>query len=91
MYVGGAVLDLDTEGRLTEIAMWRPEQPERSEEHFPRGRQWWLVVPFYLPQSSVFWRREVFESHGMFSRDLAITCSTVSSCAGWRSPGRSWS
>ena len=70
MYVGGAVLDLDTEGRLTEIAMWRPEPPERYEEHFPRGRQWWLVVPFYLPQSSVFWRREVFESHGMFSRDL---------------------
>jgi glycosyltransferase involved in cell wall biosynthesis len=70
MYVGGAVLDLDTEGRLTEIAMWRPEPPERYEEHFPRGRQWWLVVPFYLPQSSVFWRREVFESHGMFSPDL---------------------
>ncbi len=70
MYVGGAVLDLDTDGRLTEIGVWRPEPPERYERQFPRGRQWWLVVPFYLPQSSVFWRREVFERNGTFSTDL---------------------
>ena len=69
MYVGGAVLDLDTDGHLTDIAVWRPEPPERYEG-FPRGRQWWLVAPFYLPQSSVFWRREVFERNGLFSRDL---------------------
>jgi glycosyltransferase involved in cell wall biosynthesis len=70
MYIGGAVLDLDTEGRLTEIGVWRPEPPERYEERFPRGRQWWLIAPFYLPQSSVFWRREVFERNGLFSTDL---------------------
>lgn len=69
MYVGGAVLDLDTDGHLTDIAVWRPEPPERYED-FPSGRQWWVVVPFYLPQSSVFWRREVFERNGLFSRDL---------------------
>ncbi|HSD22926.1 MAG TPA: glycosyltransferase family 2 protein [Solirubrobacterales bacterium] len=69
-YIGAAVLDLDTDGRLTEMGVWRPEPPRRYEEHFPRGRQWWLVVPFYLPQSSVFWRREVFERNGLFSTDL---------------------
>jgi glycosyltransferase involved in cell wall biosynthesis len=69
-YLGGAVLDLDTNGRLTEIGVWRPEPPERYEEHFPRGRQWWVLQPFYLPQSSVFWRRGVFERNGLFSTDL---------------------
>jgi glycosyltransferase involved in cell wall biosynthesis len=69
-YIGGAVLDLDTAGHLTEMGVWRPEPPERYEEHFPRGRQWWLLAPFYLPQSSVFWRRGVFERNGLFSTDL---------------------
>jgi glycosyltransferase involved in cell wall biosynthesis/SAM-dependent methyltransferase len=68
-YVAGAVLDLDTHGHLTEIAVWRPEPPQRYER-FPKGRQWWLVAPFYLPQSSVFWRRGAFERNGLFSRDL---------------------
>ena len=68
-YVAGAVLDLDTDGHLTEIGVWRPEPPERYER-FPKGRQWWLVAPFYLPQSSVFWRRGAFERNGLFSRDL---------------------
>ena len=68
-YVAGAVLDLDTDGHLTEIGVWRPEPPARYER-FPKGRQWWLVAPFYLPQSSVFWRRGAFERNGLFSRDL---------------------
>ncbi len=29
-----------------------------------------MIAPFYLPQSSVFWRRELFERHGLFARDL---------------------
>jgi GT2 family glycosyltransferase len=69
MYVGAAVLDLDDDGRLTRMGVWRPEPPSRYED-FPRGRHWWLVAPFYLPQSSVFWRREVFERNGTFRRDM---------------------
>ena len=68
-YVGAAVLDIEDTGRLTELGGWRPEMPEFYEE-FPRGRHWWLIKPFYLPQSSVFWRRELFERHGMFRRDM---------------------
>jgi glycosyltransferase involved in cell wall biosynthesis len=68
-YVAGAVLDLDDDGHLTEMGAWRPEPPSRYER-WPRGRQWWVVAPFYLPQSSVFWRRELFQRHGPFARDL---------------------
>lgn len=68
-YVGGAVLDLDIEGHLTKMGAWRPEPPVRYER-FPKGRHWWLIAPFYLPQSSVFWRRELFERNGLFSEDL---------------------
>ena len=68
-YVGGAVLDLDIGGHLTEMGAWRPEPPVRYER-FPKGRHWWLIAPFYLPQSSVFWRRELFERNGLFPEDL---------------------
>ena len=68
-YVAGAVLDLDDDGHLTEMGAWRPEPPSRYER-WPRGRQWWVIAPFYLPQSSVFWRRELFDRHGLFARDL---------------------
>ena len=68
-YIAGAVLDLDDDGHLTEMGAWRPEPPSRYER-WPRGRQWWVIAPFYLPQSSVFWRRELFDRHGLFARDL---------------------
>lgn len=68
-YVAGAVLDIDDDGHLTEMGVWRPEPPSRYER-WPRGRHWWLIAPFYLPQSSVFWRRELFERRGLFARDL---------------------
>jgi glycosyltransferase involved in cell wall biosynthesis len=68
-YVAGAVLDLDKEGHLTKMGAWRPEPPERYER-WPRGRHWWVLAPYYQPQSSVFWRRELFERHGLFSREL---------------------
>ena len=51
------------------MGAWRPEPPVRYER-FPKGRHWWLIAPFYLPQSSVFWRRELFERNGLFSEDL---------------------
>lgn len=69
-YVAGAVLDIDDDGHLTEMGAWRPEPPSRYER-WPRGRHWWVIAPFYLPQSSVFWRRELFERHGLFPRDLS--------------------
>ena len=68
-YVGGAVLDLDMNGHLTKMGAWRPEPPRRYER-FPRGRHWWLIAPFYLPQSSVFWRRDLFRRNGLFRNDL---------------------
>jgi glycosyltransferase involved in cell wall biosynthesis len=68
-YVGGAVLDLDMDGNLTKMGVWRPEPPARYER-LPRGRHWWVLAPFYLPQSSVFWRRELFQRNGLFREDL---------------------
>ncbi len=70
-WVGGGVRDLDEEGNPTELGYWTPQPPGYYSEvrpdgrygempAVPRGRQWWVVTPFFLPQSSVFWRRELF-------------------------------
>jgi glycosyltransferase involved in cell wall biosynthesis len=73
-YVCASVLDIGDRG-LTERGAWWPEPPEFYEGS-PRGRNWWVRghpargAHFYLPQSSVFWRREMFERHGLFREDM---------------------
>ncbi len=75
LWVAGAALDLDEHDRpagtpgTDRSGLIRPTPPWGWELH-PRGRQWWLVWPWHVPQPSAFWRRELFERHGTFRRDM---------------------
>ena len=35
-----------------------------------RGRHWWTLVPWHVPQPSCFWRRELFDRYGAFRLDM---------------------
>jgi glycosyltransferase involved in cell wall biosynthesis len=68
-WVAGGALDVE-EGdppRITRV--WRPKPPSRSEGRI-RGRHWWMLVPWHVPQPSCFWRREALERHGLFREDM---------------------
>ena len=69
---GAARFD-DEDGEF--IALWKPEPPE-STEMVPRGRHWWLLGPWGLPQPSAFWRREVFDRVGEFREDMNYAFDT---------------
>lgn len=52
-----------------ENLVWHPRLPTR-------GRQWWLLEPWGVPQAATFWRREVFERFGQFRTDMHYTFDT---------------
>jgi glycosyltransferase involved in cell wall biosynthesis len=68
-WVAGAAHDLDAKGEPTEFGKWVPLPPSDYEQ-WPRGRHWWVTFPWGVPQPSCFWRRELFEVHGGFRRDM---------------------
>jgi glycosyltransferase involved in cell wall biosynthesis len=68
-WVAGAALDLDEHDQPTELGIWRP-MPPRHYEDPPHGRHWWVIVPWCVPQSSAFWRRELFDRFGDFRTDM---------------------
>jgi glycosyltransferase involved in cell wall biosynthesis len=74
-WVAGAAKDLDENDEpagtpgTDEFGVIRPTLPA-SWEHPPRGRQWWLFSPWHVPQPSAFWRRDLFDTHGLFRRDM---------------------
>jgi glycosyltransferase involved in cell wall biosynthesis len=68
-WVAGAALDLDPRGRPTDFGKWVPKPPTWYER-WPRGRHWWVTVPWGVPQPSCFWRRELFDAHGGFRTDM---------------------
>lgn len=71
-WVAGAAINVDEYDRPgpgREAPVWTPLPPERFER-FPRGRHWWIVHPWVVPQPSSFWRRELFERYGGFRRDM---------------------
>jgi glycosyltransferase involved in cell wall biosynthesis len=72
-WVAGAARFVDENGRLTEI--WRPQQPT-SYESMIRGRHWWILAPWSVPQPSAFWRRELYEEVGPFRRDMHYAFDT---------------
>jgi hypothetical protein len=48
----------------------RPTPPSTWEWTWPKGRQWWLLAPWHVPQPSAFWLRELFDQYGLFRRDM---------------------
>jgi glycosyltransferase involved in cell wall biosynthesis len=70
-WVAGAALNLDEHGQPTptQEEVWIPRLPTEVEG-WPRGRHWWMLRHWSVPQPSTFWRRELFETHGGFRRDM---------------------
>jgi glycosyltransferase involved in cell wall biosynthesis len=63
----GASRFVDDQDRLTEV--WRPALPDKP-------RHWWVLIPWSAPQPSTFWRRELFDRHGFFRRDMHYVFDT---------------
>jgi glycosyltransferase involved in cell wall biosynthesis len=68
-WVAGAVVDIAEGDPPLELGVWQPDPPSASEGVL-RGRHWWLLAPWHVPQPSTFWRRELFEEYGLFRRDM---------------------
>jgi glycosyltransferase involved in cell wall biosynthesis len=68
-WTAGAVVDIAEGDPPLELGVWQPDPPSASEGPL-RGRHWWLLAPWHVPQPSTFWRRELFERHGLFRDDM---------------------
>ena len=69
-WVAGTARNVDHRGGPThEGEAWVPAPPE-SLEMPPRGRHWWLLRHWAVPQPATFWRAELFESYGGFRLDM---------------------
>jgi glycosyltransferase involved in cell wall biosynthesis len=71
-WVAAACEDLFDGDPPVDLGVWQPRPPS-SSEHPPRGRHWWILAPWHVPQPGCFWRRELFERHGLFRTDLSNT------------------
>jgi glycosyltransferase involved in cell wall biosynthesis len=71
-WVAAACEDLFDGDPPVDLGVWQPRPPS-SSEHPPRGRHWWVLAPWHVPQPGCFWRRELFERHGLFRTDLSNT------------------
>jgi glycosyltransferase involved in cell wall biosynthesis len=72
-WVAGAARFVDEHDRLTEI--WHPTPPWMSESTV-KGRHWWALTPWSVPQPSAFWRRELHREVGPFRSDLDYVFDT---------------
>jgi glycosyltransferase involved in cell wall biosynthesis len=68
-WLAGGALDVEESDPPRRLRVWRPKPPAHCEGRI-KGRHWWLLVPWHVPQPSTFWRRELFERHGMFRADM---------------------
>jgi glycosyltransferase involved in cell wall biosynthesis len=66
-WVAGAARFVDVNDTVQEV--WRPLPPWG-------GPQWWLISPWGVPQAATFWRRDVFERHGLFREDMEYVFDT---------------
>jgi glycosyltransferase involved in cell wall biosynthesis len=64
-WIAGAAGDVIEGDPPIDLGVWQPEPPSASERLF-RGRHWWLLAPWHVPQPSAFWRRDLFERFGPF-------------------------
>jgi Glycosyl transferase family 2 len=68
-WVAGAARCVDEHDRPVGVGVWQPTQPSECELWL-RGRHWWAVRTWCVPQPSAFWRRELFDEYGPFRRDM---------------------
>jgi glycosyltransferase involved in cell wall biosynthesis len=68
-WVAGAAKCVDEHDRPVGVGVWQPTQPSEWELWF-RGRHWWTVRTWCVPQPSAFWRRRLFDEYGPFRRDM---------------------
>jgi glycosyltransferase involved in cell wall biosynthesis len=64
--VGTARFD-DADGRTD--SRWVPAIPRR-------GRHWWMLDPWGVPQAASFWRRDAFDRFGLFREDMHYVFDT---------------
>jgi glycosyltransferase involved in cell wall biosynthesis len=67
-WVVGAARFVDENGKFTHV--WRPELPRTGR------RVWWTLDPWGVPQAATFWRRELFDRHGLFREDMHYVFDT---------------
>ena len=68
-WVAGGAFDVREGDPPQRLRVWRPKPPSYCEGPF-RGRHWWMLVPWHVPQPSCFWRRELFDRFGGFRLDM---------------------
>jgi glycosyltransferase involved in cell wall biosynthesis len=68
-WVAGGALDVEEGDPPKRLRVWRPKPPTYCEGRI-KGRHWWMLVPWHVPQPSSFWRRELFERFGPFRLDM---------------------
>ena len=68
-WVAGGALDIEEGNPPRRLRVWRPKPPSYCEG-WVRGRHWWMLVPWHVPQPSSFWRRELFDRFGGFREDM---------------------
>jgi glycosyltransferase involved in cell wall biosynthesis len=66
-WVAGACRFVGPSGEFDSV--WRPEPPG------PR-RHGWLTGPWGVPQAATFWKRGVFDRHGLFREDMHYAFDT---------------
>ena len=75
LWLAGAARFVDEHDREIE-EVWRPLPPSSTEITWPRGRHWWVLAPWGVPQPSTFWRRQAFEGVGRFREDMHYAFDT---------------
>jgi glycosyltransferase involved in cell wall biosynthesis len=68
-WVAGASDNVDANGDPLPTGMSQAMPPSFFEDT-PRGRGWWLLSPWRVPQPSTFWRRDLFDEYGLFREDM---------------------
>jgi glycosyltransferase involved in cell wall biosynthesis len=67
LWVVGSARFVDKNDEPT--ALWTPALPQR-------GRHWWILDPWGVPQAATFWRREAFDRYGLFREDMHYVFDT---------------
>lgn len=68
-WLAGGAMDIQEGNPPKRVRVWRPKPPSYCEGRI-RGRHWWLLVPWHVPQPSSFWSRELFDRFEGFRTDM---------------------